>query len=149
MANGWGVLPLAGSTSVIACYQQLSLEGMNLSEKAVAMLTALQYQPSAGWGVNIVPFGSIFWLDEMPSMVELFENTDDKFLIHSMFALRLKLWDGQALNADDQRLWDSVKVQVPDWAFFKRLCLTNEQKQAREQAEMQVQHAFDVLSEGQ
>lgn len=122
---------------------------MNLSEKAVAMLTALQYQPRAGWGVNVLPVGSIFWLDEMPSMVELFENPDDKFLIHSMFALRLKLWDGQALNADDKRLWDSVKAQVPNWAFFKRLCLTNEQKQAREQAEMQVEHAFDVLSEGQ
>lgn len=122
---------------------------MILSEKAVAMLNALQYQPSAGWGVNVLPFGSIFWLDEMPSMAELLESTDDKFLIHSMFALRLKLWDGQVLNAADQQLWDSVKAQVLDWAFFKRLCLTNQQKQAREQAEMQVEHAFDGFSEGQ
>jgi hypothetical protein len=67
--------------------------------------------------------GSIFWLDEMPSMAELFESTEDSFLIHSMFALRLKLWDGQALNADDQRLWDCVKSQVPGWAFFQTALL--------------------------
>jgi hypothetical protein len=122
---------------------------MNLSEKAVSVLTALQYEPNAAWGVNIVPFGSIFWLDEMPPMAELFENTGDTFLIHSMFALRLKLWDGQALNAEDQQLWDSVKAQVPDWPLFKRLCLSSKQKQARGQAELQVQHAFDSLSESQ
>jgi len=72
------------------------MEGMDLSEKAVSMLIAMQYQPNAAWGVNVIPFGSIFWLDEMPSMAELFGNTNDAFLIHSMFALRLKLWDGQA-----------------------------------------------------
>jgi len=122
---------------------------MNLSEKAVSLLTALRYEPSAAWGVNILPFGSIFWLDEMPSMAELFENTSDASLIHSMFGLRLKLWDGQALNAEDQQLWDSVKAQVPEWPLFKRLCLSSEQKQAREQAELEVQNAFESLSEGQ
>jgi hypothetical protein len=121
---------------------------MNLSQKAVSLLTALQYEPSAAWGVNVIPFGSIFWLDEMPSMAELFESTGDTSLIHSMFGLRLKVWDGQALNAEDQQLWDSVKAQVPQWPFFKRLQLSNEQKQAREQAELQLQ-AFDSLSEGQ
>ena len=122
---------------------------MNLSEKAVSMLTLLQHEPSAAWGVNIVPFGSIFWLDEMPSMAELFENSNDTFLIHSIFALRLKLWDGHALDANEQQLWDSVKAQVPEWPLFKRLCLSSEQKQAREQAELEVQNAFESLSEGQ
>ena len=99
--------------------------------------------------MNMLPFGSIFWLDEMPSMAELFENTNDAFLIHSMFGLRLKLWDGQTLDADEQQLWDSVKAQVPEWPFFKRLSLSTEQQQAREQAELQVQHAFESLSESQ
>ena len=121
---------------------------MNLSQKAVSLLTALRYEPRAAWGVNIVPFGSVFWLDEMPSMAELFESNGDTSLIHSMFALRLKLWDGQALSAEDQKLWDSVKAQVPDWPFFKRLHLSSEQKQAREQAELQVLQAFASLTEG-
>jgi len=80
----------------------------------------------------MLPFGSIFWLDEMPSMAELFENTNDAFLIHSMFGLRLKLWDGQTLDADEQQLWDSVKAQVPEWPFFKRLSLSTEQQQAHQ-----------------
>lgn len=122
---------------------------MNLSQKAVSLLTALRYEPSAAWGVNVVPFGSVFWLDEMPSMAELFESTGDALLIHSMFAFRLKLWDGHGLNAEDQELWDSVQAQVPDWPFFKRLHLQNEQKQAREQAELQVLQAFESFSEGQ
>ena len=121
---------------------------MTLSQKAVSMLTLLRYEPRSAFGVNMLPFGSIFWLDEMPSMAEVFENTNDAFLIHSRFGLRLKLWDGQTLDADEQQLWDSVKAQVPEWPLFKRLCLSSEQKQAREQAELQVQHAFESLSEG-
>ncbi len=117
---------------------------MNLSQIAVLMLSALQYDPSAGCGFNVTEFGSIFWNDEMPPM-ELFMNAGDGFLIYSMFALRLNIWDGEALTAEDQQLWDSVKAQVPDWAFFKRLSLTNEQKQAREQAETDVQFVLDVL----
>src|SRR5438132_13171640 len=112
---------------------------MSLSQKAVSILSALQYHPSAGWGFCVVPFGSSFWHDEMPDMFQLCENTDDQFLINSMFDLRLRTWDGHALTAEEQRLWDSVKAQVPDWPFFKRLFLTNEQKQAREQAETEVQ----------
>jgi hypothetical protein len=122
---------------------------MNLSQKAVSLLAALRYEPSAAWGVNVIPFGSVFWLDEMPSMAELFESPGDTSLIHSMFGLRLKIWDGHALNVEDQQLWDSVRAQVPDWPFFRRLHLSSEQKQAREQAELQVLQAFDSLSESQ
>ena len=126
-------------------YNSYHWKPMNLSQKAVSILSALQYDPSAGCGFNVTEFGSIFWNDEMPDMFELFGNAGDRFLIYSMFALRLKTWDGQALTAEDQRLWDSVKAQVPDWPFFKRLFLTNEQKQAREQAEKDVQLFFDIL----
>jgi hypothetical protein len=64
---------------------------MKLSEKAVSLLTALRYQPNSEWGVNFLPFGSIYWHDEMPPVAELFENTEDMSLIHSMFGLQLKI----------------------------------------------------------
>jgi len=115
---------------------------MNLSHKAVLILSALQYDPSAGWGFNVTEFASIFWHDEMPDMFKLFENAGDRSLIFSMFTLRLNIWDGHALTAEDQRLWDSVKAQVPDWPFFKRLFLTDAQKQAREEAETEVRYVF-------
>src|ERR1700693_1614015 len=105
-----------------------------LSEKIVAVLATLPCQPDAEWEVNILPFGSIYWKDEMPALVDLFDRTEDMAIIHAMFGMRLRIWDGEALNAQDQELWDSVKRQVPEWALFKRLSLTDEQRLAREKA---------------
>jgi len=118
-----------------------------LSEKAVALLADLPYRPDAEWGVNILPFGSIYWKDEMPSLRDLVDKQDDMLIIHAMFGIRLKLWDREVLNAQDQGLWDAVKSQVPHWALFHRLNLNEEQKQARKEAERQVDREFESLSD--
>jgi len=118
-----------------------------LSEKAVALLMALPYQPDAKWRVSILPFGSIYWEDEMPSLCDLLAQQHDALVIFAMFGIRLKVWDREVLNAQDQRLWDAVKSQVPDWALFHRLNLNEEQKQAREEAERQVELEFESLSD--
>lgn len=60
-------------------------------------------------GVNTLPFGSVFWKDEMPAIRDLFDRPEDMGIIHAMFGLRLKIWDGQALNRQDQELWDAVR----------------------------------------
>ncbi len=122
---------------------------MNLSAVTVFMLSALQHDPQAGWGLDVAGFQSIFWHDEMPDPEVLSCNRDDRFLIYSMFALRLEIWDGRAFTPEGQRLWDSVKAQVPDWPLFKRLSLTDEQKQAREEAETAVRDIYDMLDEDQ
>jgi hypothetical protein len=62
-----------------------------------------------------------------------------------MFGIRMQLWDREALNAQDRQLWDAVQRQVPDWALFKRLSLSDEQRVAREQAEQQVEQEFESL----
>jgi hypothetical protein len=116
-----------------------------LSEKIVAVLAALPYQSDAEWEVNILPFGSIYWKDEMPAIDDLFDRPDDMALIFAVFGMRLRLWDGEVLNDQDQRLWDAVKHEVPDWALFKRLSLSDEQRIAREQAERQVRQEFEFL----
>ena len=116
-----------------------------LSEKAVAGLTALEYQPDADWEVNFLPFGSIYWNDEMPALGDLLDRPDDMLIIHAMFGMRQKLWDGEALNAQDQQLWDAVKRQVPQWALFKRLKLSDEQGLARAKAERLVEQEFESL----
>lgn len=118
-----------------------------LSERAVALLAALPYRPDAEWGVNILPFGSIYWKDEMPSLGDLLDKPDDMLIIHAMFGIRLKLWDREVLNAQDQRLWDAVESQVPLWALFHRLNLNEEQRRAREEAERQVEREFESLSD--
>jgi hypothetical protein len=47
------------------------------------------------------------------------------------------------LNTQDQQLWDAVKRQVPHWALFKRLNLSDEQRLARKKAERQVEQEFE------
>lgn len=37
-----------------------------LSETAVKECAELVYQPDAEWLVNVHPFGSVYWADEMP-----------------------------------------------------------------------------------
>ncbi len=57
-----------------------------------------QYQPDAEWEVNTLPFGSAFWKDEMPAIRDVFDRPEDMGIIHAMFGLRLKIWNGEALN---------------------------------------------------
>ena len=57
-----------------------------LSKKAIVLLTALSYRDDAKWEVNILPFGSIYWTDEMPSF-DLLDKLDDMFIIHAMFGI--------------------------------------------------------------
>lgn len=118
-----------------------------LSEKAIKLLSAQQYDPVSDWGVNLLPFGSIYWKDEFPLALlsELFEQADDLSIIHAMFGMRLRIWDGEVLNAQDRALWDAVKHQVPNWALFRRLTLSDEQRCAREDAEQQVEKEFNTF----
>jgi hypothetical protein len=118
-----------------------------LSERMFAVLSALPYQADAEWAVNILPFGSIYWKDEMPAMRDMLD-TQDMAVILRMFGIRLQLWDNDVLNAEDRQFWDAVNRQVPDWALFKRLSLTDEQRAARGEAERQVQQEFESLGAG-
>jgi len=64
---------------------------MMLSEKAVALLAGLAYRPDADWGINFLPFGSIYCHDEMPAAGDFFDQPDDMLIIHAIFGIRLKL----------------------------------------------------------
>jgi hypothetical protein len=119
-----------------------------LSERMVAVLSALPYWPNAEWAVNILPFGSVYWKDEMPEMHEMLDIQDMTTVLR-MFGIRLQLWDNEVLNAEDRQLWDAAKRQVPGWALFKRLSLSDEQRAAREKAEQQVQREFESLGADQ
>lgn len=61
-----------------------------LSEKIVAVIASLSYQPDAEWEVNILPFGSIYWKDEMPAIGDLFDKPDDMAILFKMFGMRIK-----------------------------------------------------------
>jgi hypothetical protein len=114
-----------------------------LSEKSVAMLAARTYQSDSDWGINILPLGSIYWHDELPDTLDLFKRPEDMSFIYEMFAIRFKLWDGEALCAQDRDMWNAVQQQVPNWALFNWLSLSDEQKLARENAEQQVEKEIE------
>ena len=63
---------------VLTVYKSYHCRGpVMLSETVVAVLSALLHQSDAEWEVNILPFGSIFWKDEMPAMGDLFDRPED------------------------------------------------------------------------
>jgi len=66
------------------------------TDKMVVVLAKLTYQQDAGWEVNILPFGSIYWKDEMPAIVDIFDRPEDMSILHQMFGIRLKIWDGES-----------------------------------------------------
>ncbi len=90
---------------------------MRLSEYAVALLAGLPYRPDAEWQVNILSFGSIYWMDEMPPIGELLAKQDDMLIILRMFGIRLQLWDGEVLSAQDQHLWNGVTERQVEEEF--------------------------------
>jgi len=116
-----------------------------LSENPVAMLAARTFRVDSDWGVNILPLGSIYWQDELPEILDLLKRPDDMSIIYAMFAIRLKLWDGEPLSPQDRDMWNSVQQQVPNWALFSRLSLSDEQRLARENAERQVEKEIESL----
>jgi hypothetical protein len=110
----------------------------------VALLSALQYRADAKWGVCIDPLQGIYWYDEMPEMDDFSsEDWEEMRMVFQMFEIRRQLWDGTVLNDWDRQLWNAARGQVPDWPLFKRLSLTDEQRAARQQAELILQQEFE------
>jgi hypothetical protein len=116
-----------------------------LSENSVAMLAARTYRADSDWGVIILPLGSIYWHDELPDTLDLLKRPEDMSIIYAMFAIRLKLWDNEVLSTQDRDMWNAVQQQVPNWALFSRLSLSDEQRLARENAEQQVEKEIESL----
>jgi hypothetical protein len=109
-----------------------------LSEKAQRVLASLSHREDASRKICLIPLGSIHWADELPDfrvMVTLTE--EDQREIYRTFGLRMKLWNGEQLGEADQRAWEGMKEQAPDWPLFKRLQLSEQDQRERRQIEAQ------------
>ena len=107
-----------------------------LSEETLARLSTLTYRPDAERHVCILPLGSIHWDDELPQnqLIMAFPEPDRNEVLRA-FAIRMKLWNQQPLSDDDRELWDSVRSAAPNWAIFRRLDLSDDDRREREGAE--------------
>jgi hypothetical protein len=119
-----------------------------LSDATVKQLSGLVFRSEAQSLVNLLPFGSVYWADEMPDTRQLILcGEQDCMNILRMFSIRLKLWDAEALSDEENQLWNSIRSQVPTWPIFRRLTLTDEEKLARKEVEKQVESEFESLSD--
>ena len=115
-----------------------------LSEAAVNVLSSLTYQPDAELLFNVLPFGTVYWADEIPDIRQFVHCLEqDRAEIFRMFSIRQELWNAEALFDRDREFWDSIRAQVPTWPLFRRLELTDEHQLARQKAELQVAQEFD------
>jgi hypothetical protein len=117
-----------------------------LSKETVAQLSTLKYRPDAERKVSILPLGSIYWDDELPPPKKLvaLPEADRKSVLRA-FAIRFKLWDHQPLSDEDRTFWQRLHLLAPDWAIFRRLVLSEDDRRAREKAERECGRGFEEL----
>jgi hypothetical protein len=83
-----------------------------------------------------MPLSGIYWDDEIPALGALFSlGEDDKMQYLRLFAIRIRLWRGEALNEEDQNLWDTVRTQVPRCPVFMRLEISDDDRKTQREAE--------------
>ena len=113
------------------------------SEDTVKIIKGLKFDPAAKIIYCALPLGSIYWSDELPATTFFgFKNRDGN-LILKLFGIRIKYWVAEAVSGEEEALWDSAKKQVPEWAFFRRLELTPEQRSAHENAQNDLLSFFE------
>ena len=131
--------PAAATTdsrlSTLPSYNSLAAAKM-LSESLVAFLSELIYRPNAKRQVRLLPLGGIYWEDEMPDLREIMKIPEaDRHQMFRLFGIRARLWKGEALPADEQLFWDTAHSQMPSWALFRRQTISDDDRQAQDEAE--------------
>jgi hypothetical protein len=107
-----------------------------LTENTVAVLAGLALHGRAKRQVCFIPLGGIYWDDEMPDIRELFRIVEeDRHQILRLFGIRVKLWRREDISAEDRKLWESIRSQVPAWAFWNRETITDDDYSAQDNAE--------------
>jgi hypothetical protein len=117
-----------------------------LSERAIAFLSPLRYEPNAERRSCILPLGGIYWEDEIPDFKVLLKiPEDDRNLIYRLFSIRFRIWEGAKLSECDQDFWDSARSQVPTYPLFQRLDLSADDRQAQAEVEQNAIEGFKTL----
>ncbi len=107
-----------------------------LSETTLAHLSDLTYRSDAERRVCLLPLGGIYWEDEMPALRQIMKiPEEDRNQMFRLFGIRVKLWKGEALPADDQLFWDTARLQTPSWALFQRQTISADDRHAQDEAE--------------
>src|SRR5690349_5628822 len=108
----------------------------SLSPSLVAYMSALTYRAESKRLVSLMPLSGIYWDDEIPDLGALFSlGEDDKMQYLRLLAIRIRLWRTEALNDEDQNLWDTVRILVPTCPVFMRLEISDDDRKTQREAE--------------
>ncbi|MGA2377256.1 MAG: hypothetical protein ABSF72_17190 [Candidatus Sulfotelmatobacter sp.] len=115
------------------------------TKTTIAQLSDLTYRPDAKLQVCLLPLAGIYWEDEMPDLHQIMKiPKDDRNQMFRLFGIRVRLWKGEVLSADEQLFWDTSRSQMPSWALFQRQTISDDDRRAQDEAE---QAATDDLGE--
>jgi hypothetical protein len=110
-----------------------------LSNTVVEYLSSRPYRAEAERRSCFLPYCGICWDDELPERWCFQELSEaDLHSIFRLFALRLELWRGEVLVDADRRFWDEARRQVPMFALFQRLVISDEDRLAQDEFERSV-----------
>jgi hypothetical protein len=112
---------------------------MMLSPEAVALLNGWRFRADAPYRMNIMPFASIYWADELNvfEVVKLPESERNQIWL--LFGIRSKIWNRKELSPDETVYWNEARAQLPEWALFERIELSTEDNEARLQMDKEIQ----------
>lgn len=110
-----------------------------LSKSAVEFLSPMTYQDDAKRCYCILPFGSIYWDDEIPDFEALHSlGKQDYRAISGLFVIRSKLWRAEELTDQEEQYWEAAKSQLLNYPLFHRLELSVEDREAQDDLEASV-----------
>jgi len=117
-----------------------------LSGTVVEYLSTRPYRADARRETCVLPYCGICWDDEVPQ-ARCFEvmSEADLHSIFRLFALRLELWKGKVLEDADRRFWEEARQQVPTYALFRRLVITDQDRRAQAEVERELATGLQVL----
>lgn len=119
-----------------------------LTDKAIEYLKPLTFSEKAERVVCFIPLGGIYWEDEITDFRDLMKmSEEDRDSIYNLFRIRFKIWNGDSLEGNDKIFWDTAITQVPNYALFQRLNLSEEDRAAQDEVETGVEEGFGALFE--
>jgi hypothetical protein len=117
-----------------------------LTDRAIAYLQPLTFSTTAARLNCFIPLGGIYWNDEIPDFDALLEIPEqDRLGIYKLFSIRFRIWKGEELDAAEKMFWEEARGQVPDYALFHRLKLSDEERTAQEQLETEMGEVFEAM----
>jgi hypothetical protein len=117
----------------------------SLCEECLKSYQGLRFNEKALLRENIIPLATIFWDDEHPQgLPQPICNSKKCFeSISLLIAARSEYWEHAKISPKYSQVWQAAKTLIPEWAGFRRLSLSKEERLKIENC---LQNALDWFS---